>query len=144
MSAFPLRLSCQTAYAVPSSPTVTSGKSLTAAVLSVTLILAAQAEPPTASWDDQMLFWLARRSTHTAVSAPAAVPAMRGLRWTEPPPPPDSSLTLTSGETQVWLAAVRFRKKMSGLPAPLRSSCHTAYALLAASSAIAGVGWMRV
>ena len=29
-----------------------------------------------------MLFWLERRSTQTAVSMPAAVPAMRGLRCT--------------------------------------------------------------
>src|SRR6266480_2476182 len=102
MSGLPLRLSCQTAYAVPSVPTTTSGKSFSAAVLPlVTCLLAAQVAPPAASCDDQMLFWLERRSTQTAVCAPAAVPAIRGLRWIEPPPPPDSSLTLTSGETHV-------------------------------------------
>src|SRR6266576_5053783 len=91
-----------------------------------------------------MFVWLERRSTQTAVSIPAAVPATRGLRWTEPPPPPASSLTFTSGATHVWSDAVRLRKKMSGLPAPLRSSCQTAYALLAPSSAIAGLSWIRV
>ena len=46
MSALPLRLSCHTAWLVPSAATVMSGKSFAAAVLSVTRLLAAQADPP--------------------------------------------------------------------------------------------------
>src|SRR3989442_12075289 len=48
-----------------------------------------------------MLFWLERRSTHTAVSIPAAVPAMRGLRCTGLPL--ESSLTLRLGVLQAQL-----------------------------------------
>ena len=54
-----------------------------------------------------MLVWLERRSTQTAVSAPAAVPEIRGLRWTAPPPPAGSSLTFRFGVSQVPLEALR-------------------------------------
>src|SRR6266852_6133893 len=84
MSGLPLRLSCHTAHAVPSGPTATSGKSLSAAVSPVIWRFAVVGHDvaPAGSRAEKMLFWLERRSTHTAISAPAGVPAMRGLRCT--------------------------------------------------------------
>ena len=55
-----------------------------------------------------MLFWPARRSTQAAVSMPAAVPAIRGLRCTGLPV--ESSLTLLFGVDQFPVELVRLEE----------------------------------